>query len=83
MASYGTSVMCVCVRATPATPPQCPTHSRLQKKLRVICRDTAKRWSAVSDGGEDQGAEEASRGVCQERSFITSVLEKEPSRASD
>ena len=44
-------------------------------------RPHAKRWSAVSDGGEDQGAEEVTvqRGR-RRRRIITSVLERAVSR---
>jgi len=41
----------------------------------------AKRWSAVSDGGEDQGAEEVIvYGAEEGEEFITSVLERAVSR---
>ena len=42
-------------------------------------RYIAKRRSAVSDGGEDQGAEEAFKGH-EEGRIVTSVLERAVSR---
>jgi len=45
-----------------------------------LTRGSAKRWSAVSDGGEDHGAEEAFMGQKKEES--SRQFWKEPSRAS-
>ena len=44
--------------------------------------EAAERWSAVSDGGEDQGAEEVTVHGAEEGRIVTSVLEKSSSRAS-
>ena len=57
--------------------PLCTLHCRAASHVSAHC---AKRWSAVSDGGEDQGAEEAFMGEKKEES--SRQFWKEPSRAS-
>ena len=58
-----------------------PRHTRsLSTEMAAGVGETAKRWSAVSDGGEDQGAEEASWGRRRKRRIITSVLGRAVSR---
>ena len=55
-----------------------------QPPRHLTCHPHAKRWSAVSDGGEDQGAEEVTvHGAEEEGEESSRQFWKEPSRSRE